>query len=133
MLPPLAVFPGPELVRTVGSIGRYRAWQTASGRAARDFRERSDAAVGDLARAADPTARRAAWTLCRDLGLAVGEAIGSPAGLDLPAGWPAATFVKALGAGNETGLAADFGDGRPEPLPEGQAALVPAAEGLRWD
>jgi len=130
-LPPLALFPGPEAVRTVGSIDRYRAWKAEDTGRAHDFLEASNAAVRALVRARDRSALRDAWDQARLLGLDLGDRIGSLATLDDPDGLPESTFVKALGAGNETGLAAGF-DGSLPRLP-GLTSLRPAAEGLRWE
>lgn len=131
-LPPLALFSGPEAVRTVGSIARYRAWKASDPAAARDFLDASNAAVRAFASARGPAAVREAWGQTKALGLDLGFRVGSDASLDVPRGLDPGTFVKALGAGNETGLAAAFEADFPRPLPEGLAALVPT-EGLRWE
>lgn len=130
MLPPLALFDGPEAVRTVGSISRYRTWKETHPDAARDFLDASNAAVAALTRAGDPAGLLFAWDQCRRLGLDLGTHIGSDATLSLPPGLDPSTFVKALGAGNETGLVA--GD-LPSPLPEGLFPLTCSPEGLRWE
>jgi len=132
-LPPLALFAGPEAVRTTGSIARYRAWQAAEPRAARDYLEANNGAVAALVRARTEAEVRAAWDQCRLLGLDLGRRIGSDAALAVPPGLDPETFVKALGAGNETGLAAGFSGGLSCPLPPGLGALVPSPEGLRWE
>ena len=131
ILPRLVLFAGPEAVRTVGSIARYREWKAGSARAAGAFLEASNAAVHALVNARSSNALLEAWTQSRDLGLTLGDAIGSVARLAVPAVLPPETFVKALGAGNETGLAAlpEF----PRPLPTGLTALVPSFEGVRWE
>ena len=131
-LPALAVFSGPEAVRTVGSIARYREWQADAPRRAGAFLEASNEAVLSLTAAGSPTQVLAAWGRCRTLGLELGEAIGSDAALPVPTGLDPQAFVKALGAGNETGVAA-FPQGVPLPLPEGLTALNLAMEGLRWE
>jgi phosphomevalonate kinase len=131
-LPSLALFPGPEAVRTVGSIARYRSWKDREPRAARDFFDANNAAVRAFSTAA-PGAVRDTWSVCRDLGLDLGRRIGSEADLPVPPGLGEGTFVKALGAGNETGLAADFDRGFPSPLPGDLVPLVPSREGLRWE
>jgi phosphomevalonate kinase len=132
-LPSLAVFSGPEAVRTVGSIARYREWKARDPGAARDFFDASNAAVRALASAAGAEAWLEAWARCRELGVDLGEKIGSPAGLAVPEGLPEGAFVKALGAGNETGAAAFRCPVGPGDLPEGLVNLTVAPEGLRWE
>ena len=131
-LPALAVFAGPEVVRTVGSIARYRRWKAESPGAAGDFLDASNAAVGALVAAKNLDALTQAWQQARALGLELGGTIGSPAELEVPPGLDPQTFVKALGAGNETGVAA-FGAGLPSPLPPGLTALIPSRDGVRWE
>lgn len=129
-VPALAVFSGPEAVRTPGAIGRYRQWKL--GNPGAEFLDASNAAVRRLTSTTDPRDFVAAWEACRTLGHDLGEKIGSSAALAPPKGLEPVPFVKALGAGNETGVAA-FPGGLPTPLPEGFAALVPSSEGLRWE
>jgi phosphomevalonate kinase len=131
-LPALAVFSGPEAVRTVGSIARYRAWKADNLRGAGAFLEGSNEAVRAVTTAASPAELIDAWARCRSLGLDLGHAVGSDASLPVPAGLDPETFVKALGAGNETGVAA-FPQGLPGRLPEGVTPLTLSAEGLRWE
>lgn len=130
-LPPLALFPGPELVRTVSSIALYRQWKTAHPREARDFLDASNAAVRALVFSATRADALAAWSEARTLGVDLGQRIGSEARLEPPLELPPDTFVKALGAGNETGLVA--GDDLPHPLPSGLTPVRRAPEGLRWE
>lgn len=127
VLPPLALFPGPEAVRTTGSIARYRAWKAAHPDAARDFLDASNAAVRRFS-SAPRAVLRDAWDQCRVLGVDLGDRVDSSARLERPSGLSEAVFVKALGAGNETGLAAAF-DGDMGPL----VPLTIATEGLRWE
>jgi len=129
VLPALAVFPGPQVVKTTRSIDLYRAWQAIEPRSAGVFVERSNAAVAALTKARSPEAFLAAWGDCREVGVGLGAAIGSDARLPGAEG----LFVKALGAGNETGLAAGPPDAFPRPLPPGWEPLTLAPEGLRWE
>lgn len=131
VLPPLAVFPGPEAVRTVGSIVRYREWKADHRRGAGNFFDASNAAVRSLTSARTSAALIEAWTQSRSLGVDLGTQIGSDAALSVPEGLAPETFVKALGAGNETGLAV-FPGGFP-PLPPELTPLVVSKEGLRWE
>ena len=130
ILPALAVFAGPEAVRTVGSIARYREWKAANPGAAGDFLDASNAAVRRLT--SSRSAFAASWDETRQLGLELGRQIGSDASLGVPDGIDPGTFVKALGAGNETGVAA-FVQGFPASLPPALTPLVVSAEGLRWE
>ena len=132
-LPPLALFSGPEAVRTPGAIARYRAWKTESPALAHDFLDASNSAVAALVRAKTRQTLREAWSQARAFGLEVGNQIGSDASLDVPSGLAEDTFVKALGAGNETGLAVASEEGFPTPLPLGLVPLKLSREGLRWE
>lgn len=129
LLPPLALFAGPEAVRTVGSISRYRTWKDAHRGAAQDFLDASNAAVRGIVSSRSWADLRASWDLAKELGLDLGRQIGSDASLTAPDGLEHA-FVKALGAGNETGLVA--GD-LPCPLPDEFTPLTVSPEGLRWE
>lgn len=129
-LPSLALFPGPELVRTPGSIARYRTWQAQHPASARDFLDASNGSVRALVTAPTSSALRDAWETSRDLGLDLGRRIDTPADLEAPRGLEG-VFVKALGAGNETGLVAAFGGEFP-PLGPGLTALT-ISEGWRWE
>ena len=134
-LPALAVFAGPEAVRTVGSIARYRDWKSHAPAEAGNFLDASNAAVRALVSAKSPDAVTQAWQTARVLGLELGDKIGVPAHLEVPpglAGLDPQTFVKALGSGNETGLVA-LRPPLPKPLPTGLTALVPSPEGIRWE
>lgn len=131
VLPALALFAGPEAVRTVGSIERYRRWKLDHPAAAADFLDASNAAVHNLTGAQTRAGVFEAWDRARRLGLDLGHRIGSDARLSAPDGLAPDTFVKALGAGNETGVVAF--DGPLPDLPLGVQPLVLAREGLRWE
>jgi len=131
-LPPLALFAGPEAVRTVGSIARYLQWKLDNPRTAHDFLDASNAAVGSLVKARRP-ALLEAWQAAKTLGLEVGNQIDSDASLAVPEGLPPQTFVKALGAGNETGIAVAPTEGFGNPMPPGLVPLQISPEGVRWE
>ena len=131
-LPALAVFSGPEAVRTVGSIARYREWKAENHRAAGNFFDASNAAVRSLTSAKTLPALTDAWNQARTLSIDLGNRIASDASLAVPQGLAPETFVKGLGAGNETGLAA-FAGGFPSPLPSSLTPLVVSKDGLRWE
>jgi phosphomevalonate kinase len=131
ILPPLAVFAGPEAVRTIGSIARYRQWKASQPGQAHDFLDASNGAVRAFVGASTRPGLMAAWDLAKELGLDLGRQIGSDAALPVPRPLPPDTFVKALGAGNETGLAA--GHDLPHPLPEGLSPVFVSIEGVRWE
>ncbi|MEI8094534.1 MAG: hypothetical protein WCG80_09995 [Spirochaetales bacterium] len=135
VLPWMAVFAGPKVVKTTRSIDLYRAWQASDRAAAGEFVERSNAAVLSLSQTRATTSLFEAWSVCRELGLALGDAIGSSARLEVPAELPpesAGVFYKALGAGNETGLAASV-HGPFEPLPAGLEELRLSPLGVVWE
>jgi phosphomevalonate kinase len=125
VLPSLSVFAGPQAVRTTGSIALYRAWQSAHPDEAERWLRDSNAAVSTLAADTDWFG---AAEHCRALGLEVGRRVGSSAELLPPAGLPPGTFIKAMGAGNETGLAAS-----PTPLTAPGVSRLTVTEGLRWE
>ena len=133
LLPPMALFAGPQAVKTVSSIALYRQWKASTPGDAGNFVDANNAAVQAFLSARSPTALAEAWAQTKALGLEVGREIGSRAELELPEGLPPETFVKALGAGNETGLVAAFGLEFDSPLPPGMTLLQPSAEGLRWE
>ncbi len=133
IFPPLAVFSGPETVRTVGSIARYRQWKLDAPREVRDFLDASNAAVNGLVRSRTLVSLLDAWAQTREFGLQVGRRIGSDASLEVPEGLPPDTFIKALGAGNETGLAVLPNAGEVGTLPKAVVALEMAKEGVRWE
>jgi phosphomevalonate kinase len=123
----MAVFSGPEAVRTTGSIALYRAWQAGHPDEAERWLNDSNDAVRTLAGAVG-TAWWQAAERCRHLGLAVGRQVGSPAELPRPEALSSDVFIKALGAGNETGLAVSSA-----PLTSPGLTPLTIAEGLRWE
>jgi len=128
----LAVFAGPQAVGTVGAVARYRLWKDEHPRTAHDFLDASNFAVRNLVASRSPGDFFEAWDQTRTLGMELGRQIGSDAVLDAPGSLEPAPFVKALGAGNETGIAA-FPQGLPSSLPPGLTPLILSREGLRWE
>ncbi len=106
-LEPLYLFHGERSLSTPGAIGRYLDWRQLRPEEARRFVEESNRQVEGFAQAASRSRALEHLRRCRELGLQLGKAIGVPAGLAAP---DAATGLnekdcKALGAGNELGLA----------------------------
>ncbi len=126
-LPSLSVFAGPRAVRTTSSIALYRSWQTDHPDEAERWLRSSNAAVKTLAGASGNDWFDAAER-CRQLGLKIGLRIGAEADLIRPAELAHYVFIKALGAGNETGLAASV-----SPLSAPYLTRLTVAEGLRWE
>ncbi|TVQ23840.1 MAG: hypothetical protein EA382_09255, partial [Spirochaetaceae bacterium] len=100
-LPPLALFAGPQPIDTRRAIGAYTEWKTAHPDEAARFLLESNDAVLRFVNADSWEAAQPAFDDCARLGRALGDAIGVSASIDTPA----AVRVKAVGAGNELGLA----------------------------
>jgi phosphomevalonate kinase len=101
--PVVFLFPGPASVSTTDSVQRYAAWKERNPQAAREFLEHSNGCVLQFLRAGSAEAAAPRLRDCRRLGIAIGDAIGVPAGIKAPQGLDPA-WCKALGAGNELGL-----------------------------
>lgn len=102
-LPPLALFRGGAPVQTKDAVARYVAWKADRPRRAMRFMERSNECVeGFLAAGSWTEAER--WVeAARTLSIELGAEIGAPAVVHRPAGFDG--LVKAVGAGNELGVA----------------------------
>jgi len=137
-LEPLYLFQGERSLPTPGAIGKYLDWRRRKPEEARRFLEESNRHVEGFTRAASRSEALDCLRRCRELGLRLGEAIGVPAGLE-PLSQALRDRVrsedcKALGAGNELGLAF------PERPLDRPAGLQPvrlsggglAQEGLAW-
>ena len=107
-LEPLYLFHGERSLSTPKAIDSYREWRRRKPREARRFLEESNRRVEAFTRAASRLEALGCLRLCREQGLKLGEEIGVPAGLRAPGlarGWLKEEDCKALGAGNELGLA----------------------------
>jgi phosphomevalonate kinase len=108
-LEPLYLFPGDRSLSTPEAIVRYRDWRRREPEQSRRFLEDSNRHVEDFACAASRREARGFLRRSRELGLRLGEAIGVTAALAPPgqaaAGSLRSEDCKALGAGNELGLA----------------------------
>jgi phosphomevalonate kinase len=135
----LALFPGPDQVRTPGAVGRYRAWKERNPAAAAEFVRESNEAVLRLASAHDFSEAAAALEVCREIGLALGDAIGVSARL-APPDVRSHEAWKAVGAGNELGVGllneydvpSDDGDGSTDPDGSRRMVYRVSREGLTW-
>jgi len=135
-LPPLYLFQGPAPVSSPESVARFRSWKAARPEELADYL----AASGSLAEAflaGQAPGTQAAKRLellakAAALGRSLGLAIGVPADLDPPPGLPRGTVIKALGAGNELGLAA-LTPGSTLPTGSSLLPLHLESEGLRWE
>lgn len=103
-LPPAFLFPGPAPVASADAVGRFAAWLERGGEGAKAVLRGGGEAVAALADAAGPREFAGRLREARDLGAALGAAIGVPAELAPPPGLEAA-IVKASGAGDELGMA----------------------------
>ncbi len=108
-LEPLYLFHGAHSLSTPVAIDRYFDWRRREPRQAQRFLEESNRQVEHFARAASRREALICLRRCRELGLRLGEAIGVPAELAPPGAslrnGVSAEDCKALGAGNELGLA----------------------------
>lgn len=138
-LPTLALFAGSAEVRTVSAISSYEKWKAENPEEAADYLGASNPSVQRLTTAGNWAELFPLWKACRNLGLLLGERIGVSAKLDTEKALgelaeregPDGFLFKALGAGNETGLAAGSSEVFPAPLPSGLKILVPSPEGVR--
>lgn len=108
-LPPAFLFPGPGPVSSADAVSRYGAWLERGGEGARAALQAGDEAVAALAGAADPREFLGRLRVARELGRALGSAVGVPAELAPPPGLESAV-AKASGAGDELGMAFFDGD-----------------------
>ncbi len=124
-LEPLYLFHGERSLSTPGAIGKYREWRLRRPEEAGSFLEQSNRLVRSFSRAASRLEALGSLRRCRELGLRLGEAIGVPAAMQPPDDWDGirAEDCKALGAGNELGLAF------PELPPESRRTACPEACG----
>jgi phosphomevalonate kinase len=106
-LEPLYLFHGESGLSTPGAIGKYREWRLRRPEEAGSFLQESNRLVRSFSRAASRREALGSLRRCRELGLRLGDAIGVPAAMGLPGDWGGirAEDCKALGAGNELGLA----------------------------
>jgi phosphomevalonate kinase len=109
-LPPAFLFPGPAPVASPDAVRCFHAWLERGGEGAQVALRRGGEAVAALADAAGSRGFSGRLREARDLGAALGAAIGVPAELAPPPGLEAA-IVKASGAGDELGMAFFNGDG----------------------
>jgi phosphomevalonate kinase len=127
-LEPLYLFHGESSLSTPGAIGKYREWRLRRPGEARGFLEESNRLVSSFSRAASRGEALVSLRRCRELGLRLGEAIGVPASMQPPDDRDGirAEDCKALGAGNELGLA--FPERPPQLPPDGPpGSLRPAS------
>ena len=128
----LFAFSGSRAVVTAGSVRRYADWKTRNTGAARDFLAASNAAVRSFLSAASEREASRSFAQAGRLGLDLGDAIGVPASLEVPAGLDP-SWCKALGAGNEMGVCL-LPEGALEPDVVGEARrIVVAQAGVLWE
>ena len=118
-LEPLYLFHGERSLSTPVAIGKYREWRLRRPEEAGSFLEKSNRLVWSFSRAASRLEALGSLRRCRELGLRLGESIGVPAAIRPAGDWDGirAEDCKALGAGNELGLA--FPELPPEMPPDG--------------
>jgi mevalonate kinase len=128
--PEILLFQGPAPVRTPAAVNAYDGWKRAKPAAARSFLESSNAAVRAFVSARSPQEALRCLAACRQVGCDLGDAIGVPARIDVPAGLDAA-WCKALGAGNELG--ACLGPGHAEAVRAPFSRAASSVEGIVWE
>ena len=119
--PDVYLYSGPRAVATSEAVGRYEAWKKDNPAQAREFLDASNAALLAFTRAGSMGEAAHSFAACRKIGIELGEAIGVPAQLKIPAGLDPA-WCKAVGAGNELGACL---------LPRGAAAPQAEANALQ--
>lgn len=121
-----ALLAGPRPVSTREAVTAYRTWRSTVPAAGVSILSAMHNAVLDLAAAStagDACCFRSALDRAQQAGLALGEAIGCSAHIDLPEDC-AGCSVKALGAGNELGLLYTLDMAR-TPVFHGQCTVLP--------
>jgi phosphomevalonate kinase len=130
--PVVFLFNGPRPVSTADAVGRYARWKEEHPGEAAEFLEGSNRGVLGFVRARSAAEAARCFESCRQLGLALGDAIGVPSRIEPPPR-PESSCCKSLGAGNELGACL---------LPEDDAARTDSGElerarvsegGVRWE
>ena len=98
------LFPGPAAVATPGATRRYSKWKGDHPRDARDFLERSNFLVRRLCECTTWAEAGRIFAEITARGVRLGQHIGTPADITEPED-SAGALCKALGAGNEAGIA----------------------------
>jgi phosphomevalonate kinase len=129
-LPSLALFAGAAPVRTADSVGKYARWKRQHKESAAHFLSESNRCVSGFAASKSWEEASTWFTACRDLSVWLGVQIGVPAEI-APPGMIDSSATKAVGAGNELGVALLARSGNP--LASGAVRYVEvAATGLNW-
>jgi len=131
-LPAMAVFSGPQKVSTVSSIHQYNAGKLLDPGQVQRLRTQSDEAVQRLTASHRVEAFLEAFAQCRQVGLVWGTFLDCSAEVPRPQGIDSSIVTKALGAGNELGLAVPFSRRAGSLHPELSLVRV-SPEGFRWD
>ncbi len=131
--PELRLIQGSAPVRTVGAVGKYRAWKAGSPKDALSYLDKSNRLVTAFAEASGWEAAATILRDYRDLAVDLGATIGVPSALDPPA-WIRGNdaVVKAVGAGSELGVVLA---GRSSPEGAGSYPGTPITvsnEGVMW-
>lgn len=133
-LPPLLLVRGSGPVRTPGALSRFEGWMREQPVAAAHALDRSDALIRAVLDAGGWEEALAHLEAYREWSLELGDAIGVPAAFGLPPGVAGcASWWKAVGAGNELGVAAVARPIDPAALPDGAEPLEIATRGLVWE
>jgi phosphomevalonate kinase len=127
----ILMFPGPAPVSTSDAVERYLQWKESQPDRARDFLQRSRAAVRSFAEADRLEDARAWFAACRDLGVDLGRSIGVSAEMEAPPGLDP-RLCKAAGAGNELGFCLRVSGSAPPVVPPGCTVVPAAPGGVTW-
>lgn len=101
-VPDVRLFTGPAPVSTPDAIGKYRQWKERDPAAAQSLLEESNRAILSLLHASSAREAGSEIRACRDVGVAIGDAIGVEARIPAPHSVDPDS-CKSLGAGNELG------------------------------
>lgn len=128
----LFLFTGTAPVQTPGAVRRYESWKRDYPNEATRFLGTSNALVVDFTSAATAEAAAEIFRRYTELGKEIGERIGVPATIAAPRRMPAKLPVKAIGAGNELGVAWDLEGSGELTNGNGFESIPIAAEGVEW-
>jgi phosphomevalonate kinase len=132
-LPPLVLFRGEAPVESSGSVSRFERWMGEFPHRAAKFLDRSDQLVREIVAAESWEDARLQLEAYRSLSIELGEQIGVSAEITPPEQIrESAAWWKAVGAGNELGVAVLRSSEKTDALPDGTELVRCTAEGLQW-
>lgn len=136
-LPPMALFAGRHAVATSGAVARLKEWRSNHTARWKEFFRTSNMLVESFSRATSWPEAAQVLNEYRTLTLRFGSQIGVSAEIAPPEPMPTGTAFKAVGAGNELGVAfipqAGRSRGGPEDADDSMTPISIALEGVTWE